>query len=135
MQWDSSANGGFTTAAKPWLAVNPNYTQINARQEVDDPSSIYRYFARMTELHRNTPALIYGDYADLDPQNSKIFAYTRTLGGDKYLVVLNLSKEANTYTLPNGVKAGKMLITNLGSKEEQTSVLKLQAWEARVYRF
>src|SRR5271154_290584 len=36
MQWDTSANGGFTTG-KPWLAVNPNYKEINAAEEVQDP--------------------------------------------------------------------------------------------------
>jgi len=25
MQWDESPKGGFTAAAKAWLAVNPNY--------------------------------------------------------------------------------------------------------------
>jgi oligo-1,6-glucosidase len=33
MQWDNSANGGFTSGPKPWLAVNPNYMEINAKQE------------------------------------------------------------------------------------------------------
>ena len=32
MQWDETANGGFTSAARPWFAVNPNSSVINARQ-------------------------------------------------------------------------------------------------------
>ncbi len=44
MQWDASANGGFTTG-KPWLAVNPNYKEINAAEEVQDPHSVYRLHA------------------------------------------------------------------------------------------
>ena len=46
MQWDNSPNGGFTTAAKAWLAVNPNYTEINAAQETADPDSVYNYTRR-----------------------------------------------------------------------------------------
>ena len=134
MQWDSSPNGGFTTAAKPWLAVNPNYKDINARQESGDPNSIYNYFSRMARFREKTPALVYGDYEDLDPQNAKIFAYTRTLAKDKYLVVLNFSEDNISYTLPGGVKAGQLQISNLGTKEEKTSVLKLKGWEARVYK-
>ena len=134
MQWDSSPNAGFTAAAKPWLAVNPNYKEINASQELSDPNSIYSYFSRMAKFREKTPALIYGDYHDLDPQNAKIFAYTRKLGQDKYLVVLNFSEDNISYTLPEGLKAGQLQISNLGSKEEKTPVLKLKGWEARVYK-
>jgi oligo-1,6-glucosidase len=134
MQWDDSANGGFTTGAKAWLAVNPNYKEINARQALADPNSIYDYFKRMIELRKRTPALIYGDYNDLDPQNPNVFAYTRTLGADKYLVVLNLSKNDLAYTLPAGLKAGKLALSNLDAKEENVTVVNLKGWEARVYR-
>ena len=55
MQWSSAANAGFTTAsAKPWLAVNPNYTTINAAQEVADPDSVYSYIARLIALRAKT---------------------------------------------------------------------------------
>jgi len=134
MQWDSSSNGGFTTAANPWLAVNPNYKDINARQELADPNSIYNYFSKMAKLREKTPALVYGDYEDLDPQNMKIFLYTRTLGTDKYLVVLNFSEDNISYTLPGGLKAGQLQISNLGTKEQNTAALKLKGWEARVYK-
>ena len=40
MQWDDSANGGFT-AGTPWFAVNPNYTQINAASQVGADGSVY----------------------------------------------------------------------------------------------
>ena len=135
MQWDSSANAGFTTAPKPWLAVNANYKEINAQQELGDPNSIYQYFARMTALRKKSPALIYGDYQDLDPQNRNIFAYTRTLGQEKYLVVLNFSRNAVTYAIPGGIKAGALQISNLDGQEENVSTLKLKAWDARIYKF
>lgn len=71
----------------------------------------------MIELRKRTPALIYGDYKDLDPQNPNVFAYTRTLGADKYLVVLNLSKNDVAYTLPEGLKAGQLKLSNLSGKK------------------
>jgi oligo-1,6-glucosidase len=134
MQWDGSPNGGFTTAAKAWLAVNPNYKEINAGQALADSNSIYSYFKRMIELRKRTPALIYGDYKDLDPQHPSIFVYTRTLGADKYLVVLNFSKINLAYTLPQGLKAGQLVLSNLDSKEENIRVVNLKGWEARIYR-
>jgi oligo-1,6-glucosidase len=127
MQWSGAPNAGFTTAsAKPWLAVNPNYPQINAQQELTDPESIYHYFARMIALHKRTPALVYGDYKDLDPEHPSVFAYTRILGPDKYLVVLNFSEQPIQYTLPGGLRTGVLAIANQpGPREEH----------ARVYEF
>jgi oligo-1,6-glucosidase len=132
MQWDESPNGGFTTAAKPWLAVNPNYKDINASQSVADPNSIYNYFKRIIELRKRTPALVYGDYRDLDPQSSSVFAYTRVLGADKYLVVINLTKNALAYPLPEGLKAHQLALSNMNSKEENVTVVNLKGWEARI---
>jgi oligo-1,6-glucosidase len=134
MQWDDSSNGGFTSASKAWLAVNPNYKEINAREALADQNSIYNYFKKMIQLRKNAPALIYGDFKDLDPQNPSIFAYTRTLGADKYLVVLNFTKNDVAYMLPAGLKAGLLELSNLNTKEEKVAHLKLKGWEARVYR-
>jgi oligo-1,6-glucosidase len=135
MQWDDSPNAGFTTAAKPWLAVNPNYVEINARQELADPNSIYHYFRRMVDLRRSSQAFVYGDYRDLDPLNPNVFAYTRSIGLDKYVVVLNFSKNPITYKFPDGITAKELMISNLDKTGERGNTLHLHAWEARVYRF
>ncbi len=134
MQWDDTANGGFTTAKKPWLAVNPNYAGINAQQELADPDSIYHYVQKAIALRKNSPALIYGDYKDLDPQNENVFAYTRTLGSEKYLILLNFSGTPIQYTLPSGELAGSLKLSNLGTAEEHKSELNLKAWQALIYK-
>ena len=56
-------------------------------QALADQNSIYHFFRKLLELRKQTPALIYRDYQALDPQNPSVFAYTRTLEPDKYLVV------------------------------------------------
>jgi oligo-1,6-glucosidase len=134
MQWDGSANGGFTTASRAWLAVNPNTKEINAAAETKDPASVYSYFSRMVKLREKTPALVYGDYKDLDSQNEHVFAYTRSLGAEKYFIVLNFSGTEVAYTLPGGMKAGSLVMSNLGAIREKGSVVKLKGWEARIYR-
>jgi oligo-1,6-glucosidase len=88
----------------------------------------------MVRLREKTPALVYGDYKDLDPLNAHVFAYTRTLGSEKYLVVMNFSGKEVAYALPGGMKAGSLVISNLGASEEKVSLVKLKGWEARVYR-
>lgn len=135
MQWDSSSQAGFTSGAKPWLAVNPNYTKINAAAELADAGSIYHYTQKMIALRHATPTLIYGTYNDLDPANPNIFIYTRALGNDRYLVVLNFSKETRSYSLPGSLKPTQLVASNLPTSEVGTSTLSLRGWEARVYKY
>jgi oligo-1,6-glucosidase len=135
MQWDSSPQAGFTTSERPWLAVNPNYKEINAASQLADPSSVYHYTQRMIALRHRTPAFVYGDFKDLDPANPRIFAYTRTLGAARYLVVLNFSRDQIAYHLPDGLIANRLLVSNLRSREVNASTLNLRGWEARVYSF
>jgi oligo-1,6-glucosidase len=134
MQWDDSSNAGFTTAAKPWLAVNPNYQEINVRQELADQNSIYHYFKQMIVLRKKNPAFVYGDYLDLDPENPFLFVYTRTLAADRFLITLNFSTNSLAYLLPNGLKTGQLMLSNLGRSEEHTSTIHLEPWEARIYQ-
>jgi len=89
----------------------------------------------MVALRHSEPALVYGDYKDLDPTNPNIFVYTRILGAKRYLVVLNFSEKSTAYTVPDQIKAEKIVISNLNSKEENTSTLQLKGWEARVYTY
>ena len=133
MQWDGSPNAGFTSAPKPWLAVNPNYGEVNAKQALADPNSIYHYYRSLMDLRRAHPALIYGEYKDLDPANPQLFAYTRSLGSESYLVLLNFSGKPIQFSLTD-VTAETLLVSNLGKAEEHATSFELKPWEARVYK-
>jgi oligo-1,6-glucosidase len=135
MQWTSAANAGFTSAsARPWLAINPNYKTINAEQATPDPASIYNYTHALIALRAKTPAFVYGDYKDLDPQHPRLFVYTRSLGAEKYLVVLNLSDDPISYSLPEKMSSGKIVMGNYAGQEDGAAVLHLKGWEARIYK-
>jgi len=134
MQWDELPNAGFTTGPAAWFSVNPNYREINAKRALADQNSIYHHFRRLLELRKATPALIYGDYEDLDPQNPCIFIYKRSLEAEEYLIVLNLCSSTVCYRLPAGLKAGGLILSNSDRKEEDVSMINLEGWEARIYR-
>lgn len=134
MQWDSTSQAGFTSGTHPWLRVNPNYTEINAAKQANDSSSVYNFYRRLLALRKSTPALIYGDYKDLDPQHPAVFIYTRTLGAQKYLTVANLSSQPVTYSLAAGLKLQKQLLNSLGRSENVASTLHLEPWESRLYK-
>ena len=54
VQWDASANAGFTTGT-PWIKVNPNYTEINAEAALADPNSVFYYYQKLISLRHTTP--------------------------------------------------------------------------------
>jgi oligo-1,6-glucosidase len=142
MQWSDAPNAGFTTdAARPWLAVNPNYPEINAAREEKDPESILHFTEEAIALRHGHLAFVYGDYRDLDPENPQVYAYTRALSmpgkpEQRFLVVLNFGEKPVDYTLTGGVTAGKLVLANVeGTPESGGSTLKLGAWDARVYSY
>jgi oligo-1,6-glucosidase len=134
MQWDDSRNGGFTTAQMPWLAANPNYLFINAKQETSDPNSVYAFFQKLIALRAKTPALIYGDYNDLDAGDKQIYAYTRCLGSERYLIVMNFSHDAVTYQIPEGMKLDRLVLSSTQAKADISQTLDLTGWEAKIFR-
>lgn len=90
VQWDASANAGFTTGT-PWIAVNPNHTGINAAAAVADPDSVFHHYRRLIELRHTLPVVVHGDYRLLAPAHEQVFAYVRSFDGERLLVVANLS--------------------------------------------
>ena len=134
MQWDGSPQGGFTAGPKAWLAVNPNYKEINADTQISDPDSVYSYTKRAIALRHAHQAFVYGEYTDIDPANPAIFAYTRKLGPESFLVVLNFSEAENVYKIPGSLEAGALVLGNLPTSEHDTNTLHLSGWEARVYK-
>ncbi len=99
MQWTAGRNAGFTSAERPWFAVNPNYREINAEAALADDASVYRHYQKLIALRRAEPALVYGAYADLDPEHERLFVYTRTLDGERLLVAINFSRQPERITL------------------------------------
>lgn len=136
-QWDDSANAGFTTGT-PWIMVNPNYTQINAKEQLDRADSVFRYYQKLIGLRRNSPdkdLIVYGKYDLILPEHPQIFAYTRTLEGKKLLTVCNLSGEGAKLELPEELKGRKsrLLIANWPEAPAVPADMTLAPWQAAVW--
>jgi len=91
MQWDASPQAGFTSGT-PWLPVNANHTEINAEAAVADPDSVFHHYRRLVELRHTLPVVVHGDYRLLLPDDEQVFAYVRSLGRERLLVLVNLSR-------------------------------------------
>ena len=136
MQWDGSSQAGFTTG-QPWIKVNPNYPEINVRQALRDPSSVYYYYQKLIKLRKAEPVIVYGRYDLILPEHEQIYAFTRTLDEARLLVILNFSRETPVFELPAGItfSRARPLITNYTVDAIQDiSRFELRPYEARVYR-
>ena len=136
MQWDDSANAGFTTG-KPWIMVNPNYTAINAKAELADPDSVFHYYQKLIGLRRQSKwknEIVYGDYQLLAPEDPEVFSYLRRRGETTLLVVCNLSPNNRDFVVPDGVMwdNAELLISN-DETPELTKTLHLTPWQAAVW--
>lgn len=99
MQWDNSANAGFSKGT-PWIAVNPNYTKINASKEVNDTESIFNYYKKLIALRKEHKIITYGDYELLLPQSEDIFAFVRRYQDEKLLVICNFTDKVQEFKVP-----------------------------------
>lgn len=99
MQWNNSINGGFTTG-KPWFHVNPNYTEINVKQQLNDKFSILSYYKALIQLKKSDLIYTYGKFNMVDAENEHVFAYTRSFKNNTVLIVANLTNEVSELNLP-----------------------------------
>ncbi|GIE77765.1 glucohydrolase [Actinoplanes philippinensis] len=129
MQWDDSPNGGFTTGT-PWLPVNPNHREINAKAQRADPDSVFHYYRRLIELRKTEPAVAGGDFTMLLPDDERLYAFTRRLGGTELLVIGNFSG-VEAHAPIDGWDGAELVLTNL---DEAPKDLTLAPWQAVIYR-
>ena len=130
MQWDDTKNAGFS-AGTPWIAVNPNYTQINAKLQTSDPDSVFHYYKKLIELRKQHPVIVYGKYELLFQDNDDLFVYTRTLQDIKLLVVCNFTEKNIAFDIPEPFSNAQCLISNMHNAYQNPAV-QLQPYEAFV---
>lgn len=135
MQWDDSPNAGFTEGT-PWIKVNPNYKEINAKEQMAREDSVFHYYQKLIRLRKENEIIVYGKYQLLMEEDPNLYVYTRTLGGERLLVICNFRKEPQKFLLPEGFtpEDGEIFIGNYeGQKVEQTMVLR--AFETMAVKF
>ncbi len=135
MQWNGTANAGFTTG-RPWIGVNPNYREINVEQALGDADSVFHYYQRLIALRHTEPVIVHGVYDIVLADHPQIYAFTRTLGDQRLLVLLNFSGEPAGLELPAALRTegAELLVANYPVADDAALPAQLRPWEARVYR-
>lgn len=129
MQWDDSANAGFTTGT-PWIKVNDNYDKINAKSQVDDPDSIFSCYKKLVQLRKDYPVFVDGKFTLLLEDDENIFAYSRKNEEKTMIVVCNFFDKEIQMPLAKECEGMEVLISNY---KDTSDMSVLRPYEARMY--
>jgi alpha-glucosidase len=129
MQWNDSANAGFTRGT-PWLPVPASYKMVNVASELRDRSSILQVYRRLLALRHHNRALLDGDYVALNENDVNVLSYLRRYKNEAVLVVLNMSGAAQEVSFDlsaQGISAKRArTLMSLGSKAGSLSHFSLE---------
>ena len=126
--WTTEQNGGFTTGT-PWLALNPNYKEMNVEAELQNPDSVFHMYQKLIQLRKHHPIVGWGDYELLNT-SSNVFSYYRTLGEERWLTVVNLSDFEEEISV--NARFNKILVSNMEIEVTDLHAYKLSPWQAFV---
>ncbi|MGF1775000.1 alpha-glucosidase [Vibrio wakamikoensis] len=130
MQWSAAPQAGFTQGT-PWIEVNPNYTEVNVEDDQASSDSVYRYYQSLIALRKRYRAIVHGDFIPVLEQHDKVFAYLRTEGETRLMVVANFSGESLTVDLSEfSQSSAEALLSNSGRTTFDFNKLELKPYDA-----
>ncbi len=134
MQWDDTKNAGFTKGT-PWLKVNPNFEDINVFKQEKDENSILNFYKQLIQLKKKHLTLTYGTFDLIYPEDTKVFAYTRTYEGDQFIIIGNLSHDKVTLKKDESLKMKEesLVLYNYQKEDRSEDIFTFQPFEARIY--
>lgn len=135
MQWDNSKNAGFTDGI-PWIKVNENYKEINVEKEERDENSVLNFYKKLIKLKKSNKTLIYGKYNLILEDDENIFAYTRVLDDEKFLIIGNLTNKESEYNYDGeNLEYSNLLLNNyVVDYHDSLNKFTLKPYECRVYK-
>lgn len=123
--WTGGRNAGFTEGEKPWFSINPNYTEINCEDQLNDPDSVLNFYRKAIEMRKSLPCVRSGKYREHSKNSGKLYEYTMTGEGQQLHVFCSFSQDPVEIRIPVGAD---LILANY---ENPSSVLK--PYECRVY--
>ncbi|UOQ45263.1 alpha-glucosidase [Halobacillus salinarum] len=135
MQWSTTAHAGFSTA-EPWMKVNPNYSEVNVKDQLDTPESILNFYKQMIDLKKRYELFTYGVYQLLMDNDPKVYAYSRTFENHKAYIITNLTDQEAEFHSPRLLPYETLALANQTVEEhEPLNTFGLRPYEARIYIF
>lgn len=109
MQWDDSANAGFTSGT-PWLKAAKSYSEINVNNEIQGP--IFTFYQKLIALRKKLPLIAEGSYKPAYEDSRQVYAFERQLGDEKLLVLNNFYSDPITVDVLPEYQNGEVLLSN-----------------------
>jgi maltose alpha-D-glucosyltransferase/alpha-amylase len=112
MQWSSDRNAGFSRADPERLYAQPvlnpvfSYQAINVESQERMHGSLLHWMRRLIGIRKRHPAFGRGSFELLHPENHKVLCYLRRHEEQVLLVLVNLSRYAQPFTLDLAKYAG-----------------------------
>lgn len=131
-QWSDSVNAGFTEKV-PWLKVNENYKDINAKSQINQENSVYEYYKKLISLRKSSEygdVIIYGTIKPCMEDREKIVAYYRTTKEKEILVINSFSQESYVVELDRSIK--KVILNNYDDFQCQGKRCELKPYQSVV---
>ena len=132
MQWDDSANAGFSaTGVKTWLPVAKNFKVNNVKVQSKEKDSMLNFFKKLTTLRSENSCLNSGKYKYVPTTQKDIFAYLRYDDDKTILIILNFTSKTFKLDLSKKLpfkKANLLMATDMKNDHETIlSSLKIKA--------
>ncbi|GEM80228.1 alpha,alpha-phosphotrehalase [Vibrio superstes] len=133
MQWDETQYAGFSKGL-PWLEVAGNYKEINAKQAIEDETSVFYFFHKLIALRKKLAVITEGDYQDLLPDHLQVFAYRRQTRTQTLLCINNYYAEPVECEIPGSYdwSRASCLLSNYPQQDSYSAVQGLRPYETRV---
>ena len=127
MQWSSEPQAGFTSGT-PWMKPNPQYQNVNVEKALQNTESIFYLYQKLIALKKSDDVLIHGLFERIKTSSDRVFAYTRSNGGDRRLIILNFSAQSQSF---DEIPIGDYQL--LFSSQKQSDSSSLKPYEGRIY--
>ncbi|KAJ7307549.1 hypothetical protein JRQ81_009574 [Phrynocephalus forsythii] len=125
MQWDSSANYGFSKEPQPPSSLAE--TNVTVEQQSGDQDSVLTFFKQLSELRGKERSLLHGEYSTAQSGSPSVFSYLRVWDQNKrFLVVLNFAPREITVSIDHPDLPADMAVelsTDPGREKQQQLAL------------
>ncbi|XP_053890173.1 4F2 cell-surface antigen heavy chain [Malaclemys terrapin pileata] len=126
MQWNDSANFGFSSKSLPQGAGGGS-SNITVKAQSGDHSSLLSLFRHLSELRGKERSLLHGEFMMLPPLVPDVCVYLRSWDQNKrFLVVLNLAGTRSSVTLSHSLLPSEATVELSTDPQRQEGQLALQ---------
>jgi alpha-glucosidase len=138
MQWDSSANSGFS-GVKPWLPVDSNFKSNNVSVQEADPDSLLNFYKKLIWLRKQSVPMQSGDIKFYQEYLPGVLVFQREAvnqtSNQKLIILLNFTESRVNINLSSHIRNDLKVLLGTHRSDEQICIsdgLELNKYEVLI---